>query len=256
MANILILAPAAISAIAVSRGSGGANLLTASPKEAWVDSTVGTAVDIDIDFGAAIPVDTVCLGYVTPPDAGAVWTITGGAAAYTTITLKAAGALRAVDSAGQSPAMTHAFWTGAAATIRYLRLSVTQPAGQPVLSAGVVMAGAAFVPTLNKEWGAGRGVIDTGSATQLIDGGFGVNEGARKGSYSWTLGDLSIDEADALYTLLLGVGETRPVLVVEDPAATTGQRNRIHYSRFAGLKKYERRNPKQTRWDFQVEDWA
>ena len=256
MGNMLILAPAPISALAVSRGSGGANLLAADPKEAWVDAAVGTAANIDIDFGAAIPVDTVFLGHVSPPDAGATWTITGGVAGYTTTTLKAAGALRAVDAAGQAPTLSHAFWTGASATVRYLRLSVTQPAGQPVLSAGVVMAGSAWVPTWNHEWGSGRRVIDTGKATALPGGGFGVAEGARKAAWSWVLGDLTDAEVDVLYALQLDRGETRPLLVAEDPAATTGQRHRLHYGLLAGLRAYERRNPAQTRWEFTLEEWV
>lgn len=255
MSNIVILAPAAIAAIAVSRGSGAANLLTADPKEVWADSAVGTAATIDIDLGSVQLVDTIFLGHIAPPAAGATWTITGGAASYTTTTIKAAGALRAVDAAGQFPATSHALWIGAAVSVRYVRLSVTQPAGSPVLTAGVVMVGDAFSPIYNQEWGAGRKVIDSGTATALPSGGFAIAEGARKGGYSWTLGDLSSTEADALYALMLDRGETRPVLVVEDPAATAGLMRRIHYGRMTSLQPFARRNPAQTRWEMSVEQW-
>jgi len=255
MANILIMGPTAISALAVSRGSGGANLLTADPKEVWTDSAVGSVVNIDIDLGANQSINTVFLGSILGAVAGATWTITGGVAAYTTTTLKASGALRANDASGQSPGVSHGFWTGNAATVRYLRLALTQPAGNPVLQAGNVMIGSAFQPTWNKEWGSGRQVIDTGSATRLPGGGFAMVEGARPGSYRWTLGDLTDAEVDTLYALQMDRGETRPILVVEDPVATTGLRNRIHYGRFTALRAYERRNPKQTRWDFSMEEW-
>lgn len=254
MSNILILAPATIAAIAVSRGTGVANLLTPSPKEVWLDSAVGSVANIDIDLGAVIPVDTVLLGHVIPPSSTATWTITGGAASYTTTTLKASGLLRAVDAA-EAPAMSHGFWTGASASIRYLRLAVTQSAGAAALSAGVVLAGAKFQPTRNQEWGAGRRVIDSGSVSPLPDGGFAVIEGARKGSYAWTLGDLTLAEVDVLYALQLDRGESKPVLVVEDPDATTGQRNRIHYGLLRSLRAFERRNPAQTRWEFSMEEW-
>lgn len=256
MANLLILKPAKIAAITASRGAASsANLLTDDPKEIWVDTADGTVVNIDIDLGAVMPIDTVFLGYVSPPAAGAVWTITGGAATYTASTLKAAGPLRAIDSAGQSPSLSHAFATFASQSVRYVRLALTQTASAGALTAGVVMAGAAFSPVYNKEWGAGRRVIDTGSATGLPSGGFSIVEGARKRSYAWTLGDLSTDEIDVLEAIALDRGETLPLLVVEDPAATTGQRNRIHYGLFQGLKAFERRNVKQTRWEFTVEEW-
>lgn len=256
MSNILLLSPSPIAAITASRGSGAANLATRSPKEVWADSAVGTAATIDIDLGAAMAVDTVCLGYVSPPAAGATWTITGGAAGYADQVLKASGALRAIDTASRSPTRTHAFWTATAATVRYIRLSVTQPAGSASLSAGIVMAGRAWRPTFNMNFGAGRRVIDTGTVAALPDGGFSTIEGARKREFNWTLGNLSIAEADALEELLLDHGESAPLLVVSDPDATTGQRARIHYGLFVGLKAFERENPAQTIQQFTFEEWV
>lgn len=255
MANVLILSPAAVSAVAVSRGAGGANLLTFDPKEVWTDSAVSTAANIDLDLGAAQNVDTIALAAVYGPVAGASWTISGGTGGYTDFVIKAASALRAVDATGQSPSISHALWTGAAVNVRYIRIAVTQPAANPALSIGRALCGAAFVPQYGQEWGAGRGVIDTGTATRLPSGGFAVVDGARAGTYAWTLGDLSQAEYEALYALQLAVGTTGPVLVVEDPAATTAQRNRIHYGLLTSLRKFERRNPAQTRWELSMEEW-
>lgn len=255
MGNVLILSPTTPSAIAASRGSGAANLLTPSPKEVWVDSADGSAVTISLDFGAVVPIDTVFLGFVFPPAAGATWTITGGAAGYTDATLKASGALRAVDSASRSPQRTHAFWKGAVSNVRYLRLSMTQPAASGALRAGIVLAGQAWQPEFNMEFGNGRRVVDTGTVASLPDGGFSTMPGARKRVFSWTLGDLSMAEADELEEMLLDHGETIPLLVVADPDATTGQRNRIHYGLFVGLKAYSRDDPAKTKWDFEFEEW-
>lgn len=255
MANLLMLGPAAIASIDVSRGSGATNLLTSSPKEVWQDSAVGAPATIDIDFGAVRAIDTVFLGSVLPPAPGSTWEIAGGTATYNEVTLMPESALRAVDRPGIEPALSHGFWTGAAAEIRYLRITVTQPNGYEPLSIGNVMAGSALVTAWNKEWGAGRRVIDTGIITPLPDGGAAAVEGARKGSYSWTFGDLSDAEVDRIYALQLERGETRPLVVVEDPAATAGQLYRIHYCRFVSLRAYERRDPTQTRWELSVEDW-
>lgn len=256
MKNLLLMAAAPIAALTVSRGDGAEDLLTFDPKEVWQDSAVGSAAQINIDFGGVREIDTVFLGHVLPPAAGATWIVTGGVAGYAETTLKPSGILRAVDRPGLFPAMSHAFWTGDVVNIRYLRISVNQPGGSPALSAGTVMAGRAFVPQWNKEWGSGRRVIDTAAVTALPGGGFVIVDGARKGSYSWTFGDLTDEEVDRLYDLQLQVGESRPVLVVEDPDVTAGQLQRIHYAKFVGLRAYERRNPEQTRWEISVEDWA
>lgn len=255
MANILLLSPLPIAAIAASRGSGVANLLTRSPKEVWADSAVATAATIDIDLGAPVSIDTVHLGAVSPPGAAASWTITGGTSGYADAVIKAAGPLRAVDTATRAPARTHALWTGSAVTVRYLRLSLTQPTGLAPLRAGTVMVGRAWRPAFNMEFGAGRRVIDTGTVAVLPDGGFATIDGARKREFGWTLGDLSVAETDALEELLLDHGESVPLLVVEDPAATTGQAARIHYGLFVGLTAFDRANPAQTKWQFKFEEW-
>lgn len=256
MANILILAPAPIAAIAASRGDDVENLLTADPREVWADSAVGTAATIDIDLGAVRSIDTVALLHLTPAHADATWTITGGAASYTASTIAASAALRVPDVAGRSPSLSHALWHGEAVSVRYLRLSVTQPGGADALTAGAVLVGTAFSPALNHEWGAGRRVLDTGTSTGLPDGGFATVEGVRKSSWSWTLGDLSDDELDQLHEVQLAVGETRVVLVVEDPAMTAGLRRRMHYGLLRQLRPYERLSKGRTKWEMLVEEWG
>lgn len=258
MSNVLILSNALtpIAAISASRGSGVANLLTRSPKEVWADSASGSDVNIDLDLGATMAIDTIYLGYVSPPAAGATWSIIGGVGSPYEQMVKASGALRAVDTASRAPARTHALWTGGVVNVRYLHLTVSQPAGSPALSAGIVMVGRAWRPQFNMEFGAGRRVIDTGTVAALPDGGFGTMEGARKREFNMTLGDLSRNEADALEELLLDHGESIPLVLVEDPDATTGQRARIHYGLFVGLKAFERKNAAQTSWQLTFEEWV
>ncbi len=255
MSNLLILAPAPIAALVTSRGTPAAALLTPDPKEVWTDIASGTVVTIDIDFGAIVPVDTVFLGF-TNSAVGSVWSISGGVASSSAVELKAGGALRVPDSAGQSPAVTHGFWTGAPTSVRFLRISATQAGGAPPLRIGVVMAGTAFVPQFNKEWGSGRRPIDLSSVTPLPSGGFAIVEGARKRGYTWTFGDLTSTEVDALEAIADDRGQSRPILVVEDPAQTTGLRRRIHYGLFERWRQYDRRNLVQTRWELGIEEWV
>lgn len=255
MGKLLIASPVPLSAVAASRGAGAANLATIDPKEVWVDSAVGTPATIDIDLGSAAWIDTIALIAVYGAAPTASWTITGGAAGYTDTTIKAAGNLRPVDAAGQYLFAVNAVWSGSPVLVRYIRISLTQPAGSPPLQIGRAMVAAAFIPTFNKEWGAGRGIIDTGSATRLPSGGIATVEGARFGTYAWTLGDLTDAEAERLYGIQREVGETLPLLVIEDHAAVAGQANRIHYGCLVSLRKFERRSPNRTRWEFTMEEW-
>lgn len=253
MSNILIMAPLTPAAISTSRGTGAQNLLTSDPKEIWLDSTVGSAAQINIDLGVVQVIDTVFLGSILGASADATWTITGGAAGYTEFTIKPAGALRVPERLGKFSYLSHAFWTGGEFLARYVRISLTQPSGPP-LSVGVLALGDGFQPAYNQEWGAGRGVKDTGTVTRLPSGSAVSVEGARYGSYSWTLGDLSDDETEALYELQLQTGETRVALVVEDPATTAGLRNRLHYALMTNLRPYTRRSSGVTQWDMAVDD--
>jgi hypothetical protein len=220
----------------------------------WYDDVVGSPVSIDIDLGAIVAVDTVYLGY-TIAAADASWTINAGAEGYMDQVLKDSGALRVFDRAGRVPARTHAFWTGAVANVRFLRLTLYQPSGSAALSAGILMVGRSWRPAYNIQFGGGRRVIDTGTVAALPDGGFGTVEGVRKREFSWTLGDLSSDEIDSLEDLVLDHGETNPVLVVEQPDAAIGQRAGIHYGLFVALKAFERKNAAQTAQQFVLEEW-
>lgn len=165
------------------------------------------------------------------------------------------GPLMRACAAAEVLTLTHALWTGSVVNVRYLRLSLVQPSGSAVLSAGVVQVGRAWRPQFNMEFGSGRRVIDTGTVAVLPDGGFSTMEGARKREFNLTLGDLSRTETDALEELLLDHGETVPLVLVEDPDATTGQRARIHYGLFVGLKAFERKNAAQTTWQLTFEEW-
>lgn len=258
MADLLILAPAPIAAIAASRGQDVLNLLSDDPREVWADSAVGSAASINIDLGVARPIDTVFLGHLLAPLDAATWTITGGLAGYGEFEVKASSALRVPDVGGlvRPPMLSHAFWHGDPLNARYLRIIVTQPGAGLPLTGGALMVGRGLTTQLNHEWGAGRRPIDTGSVTPLPGGGFSTVEGVRKSSWSWTFGDLTDAELDALFEITLYRGEGKPVLVVEDHAQTAGLRRRIRYGLFRQLRAYERLSKGRTRWEMTVEDWG
>ena len=256
MGKLIIVAPVQVGQLTATRGDEVENLLTADPREAWRDTATGTAARLRIDLGRAVAIDTVFLGYAIPLASGAIWTIRGGLTGYAQSVLMPQMPMRAVDSASMQPQRSHALWHGSKSSVRYLEIEVVQPAGEPLLSVGSLIVGSSFKANYNQEWGAGRGVVDTGRAIRLAGGGFAINEGVRLGSYSWSFGDLAEDETEALYDIQRQCGETLPVLVVEDPERSPGQLNRIHYAKFVSLKPYKRRNAAQTRWEMEVEDWS
>lgn len=257
MANILIVAPTPIATLSVSRGTGAANLLTADPREVWIDSEAGSPATIEIDFGIERIIDTVFLGCLFNAHAGATWTISVGLAAHGEAYPMVDAPLRVMERGDwRRRTMSHALWFGPEQLARYLRIIITQPEGADPLAIGALVAGDGFQPYWNKEWGSGRGVKDSSTVTRLPGGGVSVVEGGRYATYSWTLGDLTDEETDVLFELQLDRGESRPVLVVEDPARTVGLRNRIRYGGLTGLRAFERRNVLQTSWQMSIEDWA
>lgn len=244
MANILICEPATISSVS-ARGSGSGNLLTPDPREVWTD-TGGTGLAIiDIDLGVQRPINAVALCCLFNASPAATWFIQGGIGGQAEFLIQDYAAFRVPERAGALRMMSHALWAGPSQMARYIRIAIDQPEGAP-LTAGRLIVGDAFQPKYNKEYGSGRGVKDGSTVTRLPSGSVAVVEGARYATYGWTLGDLSEDEADRLYEMQLSVGESQPVLVVEDPERTTALRNRIRYGALTGLRAFDRRNAVQT----------
>lgn len=255
MSELLIVEPMRIAAIAASRGTGAANLATADPKEVWADTATG-AMTITVDLGAVRSVDTVLLGYVRPPAAGARWSIAGGASAQAQDVVQPDTALRVPDVTDDFAVRTHALWHGPTIDLRHLTLTLAQPGGSPPLTAGVLVVGRAFEAKLGREWGSGRRPVDTGTVTELPSGGFAVVEGVRKSGLGWTFGDLDDDETDRLEGIARRLGATRPGVVIEDAAPTAGLASRIHYGLFDRWRPYDRRDRAQTKWEVGIQQWV
>lgn len=253
MSTLLIVEPLPFEVVS-SRGTGAANVGTNDPKEVWADTATGSAT-LTIDLGSVVPVDTVFLGYVSPPSVASTWSVSGGHAGPNEQVLQATTSLRVPDAAGTFAVRSHALWNGAVATVRYLAITVTQPAGTPPLTIGVCMAGLSVTSQRGHEWGSGRRLIDTGSVTSLPSGGFSIVEGARKRALTWTFGDLSTPEVDRLEAIALRRGESATALVIEDATRSPGLWSRCHYGLFK-WRAFERRNKAQTRWEMEIEGWV
>lgn len=246
MSNMIILDPLDVSAVTVSSGTGADNLKTPSPREVWVAGAAGNAT-ITIDLGAVYAVDTAVLCFTNLAAGDTVTTETAQAANFSDAA--PLDARQVVDSYN----ITHVLLTGALRNARHVRFSIATGATPRV---GVVCIGAKFQPTWNREWGGGRQIIDTGSKEALLNGDFGIGEGVRKSGFRWTFGDLTGDETEILYNLGLNRGETRTVVVVEDPDNTAGLIGRIHYGLFDRFEEYSRQNVNLTRWSLSVTGWG
>lgn len=250
LAPWLLLNPLPLVYVGAAGVTGADRTLSPEPKEVGV--TAGGETYIIYRPPAGSLVDTVFLGFTTPPPVNSlqVWS---NAAGRDTVFL---GFLNPVTRPGwaRGHAVLHLAAPIASDTLTLVNASPgSVPAGVQI---GVFAAGRALRTAMGQEFGHGRGITDTGTATRRRDGGFGFVRGARASGWKWTLGDLSAAETDALDDLLLDLGETRSALVVEDIVAAATNPRGVHWSRFARIEPYERRSPRQTRWSLQIEDWS
>ncbi|WP_336958766.1 hypothetical protein [Sphingobium aquiterrae] len=249
MSGVLIVNPLAHAVAPAAPGTGGANLLTPDPNEAWLAPAVGVA-SIDIDLGQEQLVDSIFLGF-TNATAAAHWSISTATAPGEGLVERHAGSLRAADSIGPRH---HAFVRlPVPVASRYFRITTTQSDAE-ALYAGIVVVGLAFEKY--REFGGGRTPIDTSARQDLIGGGFGIGEGVTKAQFDWSFVDLSDAELQRLWAIKMDRGLRKPVLVVEDADLTIGQNEAIHYGLFARFQAYERQDPAQTRWAGSILQWV
>lgn len=237
--------PASVVPDQSSAGSGLANLLTPSPREAFAAAAAGAAT-ITIDLGSAKPVDTFLLGFTN-------------ATAADTVAIQAGGGLPQVFAGNFAHSYRRAPLRHAVARLaapvqtRFVRFTATTAVP---LVAGVVAAGLSIVPASGYEWGSGRPIYDTGRAERLLGGGFGIQPGAVAGGVQWSMIALTDEERDRLYALSLEVGGWNTVLVVEDPDATPALNERVHWGLLTKLEPFERQQPGESKWTMSVQDWT
>lgn len=247
MSVLSIIKPASIFAVSSVELTDASRLLTPDPKEVAFRATAGT-FGIDIDLGSAQTVDAIYLGGLSGP---IDFTVTGGAGAYTTTAV--ANLVVAPKFRASAPRRNLLHFAPQA--WRYIRLTTTTSAAAG-FEVGNLVVGDAFRPTWGHEFGGGRGIGDTGIATRLLSGGFGILAGSRFKTWDFALGDLTDAELEELFDILYQLGETNPAVVCEDPDITSNLDARIHYGKFGKIDRYERLVPGATRWNLKFEEWV
>jgi hypothetical protein len=221
--------------------------LSGDPKEAAVlNAQAGVW---NFDYGVAVTLDTVFVGYHTGAAAQTVTVTTSATLGGATVGTPQP-AISLVPFPTDGPA--HGFARFNPVMSRYW--TVTVSAG--TYNVGVVALAASVQPTYGREYGSGRGFTDTSNISRLFGGGFAIDEGVVIPWFQWTMGELTDAEVEALYAHARRVGESRAILVVEDPDRTAGLNERIHWGLLAKIDAYERFAPGATRWAMRVDDWS
>lgn len=247
--KIAIVQPLAFTITGSTNVTNVSNLLTADPKEA-ATITSGTTGTVDIDLGSNQSIDSALAGFLSSNITNL--TVTYGTVTPTDSTL--AAAFGGQSSVLKAPTFHRPFVANASVTARYLRFSIVSPTSAGTV--GVLAVGLSVPITWGHELGGGRPIEDTGNAERLLSGGFGIYDGVRVGGYQWTFGDLFDTEVEALYGLSRDLGQTRSVLVIEDPTQSSGLNERTHWGLFDRLETYERGLPGASKYAFKVRDWA
>lgn len=250
--KLILVEPIRPAVLASSAGEASAqNMLTNDPKEVFVASA-NAARNITFDFGAPVAIDSFYVGYTNATDASMT--------PYTCTAIDGSGAvqqalaetIRAADC--KTVRSGHLMRLAAPVVSRFFMISLSANAGA-ALQVGIIRLGYSFVAEWDREWGSGRRPIDTGRSTALLSGGFGVQDGARKGAYQWTFGDLTEAELEQLWGVFVRNGTTSPVIVNEWDGSAVGANEKLHYGLFQRLDPWERREPNATKWAMEVEEW-
>ena len=242
-----------------------ANLLDPQPKVVLGSQAAGAApynLRIDIDFGADTSFDTLAVMF-TNLSAAATWTIFAAPAAAGSLTETGPNTL-VTGAFGQAPQVPgrrrHALWTGSAISRRWVRIYLTEPTLQSpaVIRCGLVLIGARWQPSdafRNYDLGSGRGIEDQSIIRTLAGGESHAEEGAKVPIWSAVWSGLEHAEMRALWAIVAERGTSRPVLVVEDPTATAGQNEAMHYGLLTNIQQpFERTQADKTRIELRVRE--
>jgi hypothetical protein len=253
------------------------NLANPQPKVVYRTSAAPPwAHRITADLGTNYLIDTIALLFHSGPATGLFWSAWSRTAAQGDFGAGTAGESDAASWFQDIPAVAaphvgpvgfdfvanrfHSLYLRAGITARYVRVAVASNTAAPPFSAGVLAVGRRFEPQNGgagpgADWGLGRRIVDL-SDVRTLDGGEGaVWRKGRVPEVRWSWSHLTDAETRDLWAIKAAHGESRPLLFVEDPAATPGQQERIHYGTLRSLAFYERQQSDKSRWEGTLRGW-
>lgn len=234
-----------------SNGSdtGLSNLTSKDPKEVFQASSTASR-NIFIDAWSSVTLGGVFIGYTNAVAATAQVFKDTGASGAGAVAVTSAEALRPSDCKTVRSNLWLPFTPDSS---RYWHIALSS--NSTALQIGALAIGNPFEAEWDKELGHGRRPIDTAQVQQLLSGGFGVEDGAKKAAFNWTFGDLTDAELEQLWGVAIRVGRSSPVVIVEREGASNGASEQVHYGLLQTFEKFERRDPSATKWSLEIEEW-
>ena len=154
--------------------------------------------------------------------------------------------------------LRHALWAGVAVSARWLLVYITQPNLTPAfISLGQLLVGARWEPATlfgNFELGAARSIDDRSVKRSLPGGETHAERGARVPGFSAVWSNISHAEMRVLWAILADLGESAPLLIVEDPTATAGQNEAMHYGMIERIETIERTQADKNRLELSIRE--
>lgn len=250
--KLTIVEPFAITNTAnITVGGNAANMTSPDPKEIYQFSS--TAIqEIVVDLGSARLLDSIFIGYTNATDGFSRVYTCDNIAGANPVLVRDVVSIRAADAVAVRSSKLVTLTNPV--TTRFLRLHFAANTG-PALQVGILAVGLSFSANYDREWGSGRRLVDTSKVTQLLGGGFGRQQGARKAAYSWTFGDLTDAETEALWAMNYRLGISDPLIVAERDGTAVGANEQLHYGLFTRMDQFERREHNATKWSLEIEEW-
>lgn len=246
------------------------NLADRQPKTVAQGNTGSTPIGIcfDVDLGADTAFDTVAVIAANLSVASGLWAVyayTQAAGLPAALGSESAGNLvfgvSASSPFGIAPttlaATRSAFLTGASISRRYLRVylqdqAASNPAG--LVNAGVFCVGQKLAPVFNFELGSGRKIEDQSIVRTLPGGETYTEEGGRVPVWRGTFSNLTEAEFRQYWSIVQEIGIGKPLLIIEDPDAVTGQAEAIHYGQLTAIDFTERVQLEKQRIDLTIRE--
>lgn len=250
MPGLTLVRPLSEAAVITGNGAPRTNLLTPSPAEVWVATSLSSTIFLDL--GAERTLDSIYIGATNaaPDTQWRLHILDGPAGAIVSTPVPQ----RVLPLTGATGVRQSAFLrTAVPFTARYLSIVFTK-AADPKLQVGNLVLGLAM--ELPYAMGAGRTPVDLSRRLSMISGGFGIEPGAMKSAFSFSLVDLDDATFEAIWAIVIDRGTVRPLVLVEGYSSASPIAPQVHYCTFEKFERPERESQAATRWSLSVEDWV
>ena len=203
----------------------------------------GKIHSIYVDLGADTPIDTVAAMFMDLDQSGLIYvyaTTSASGGFSTAIGARVyAGDFAPSGITRESRQFALAQFTSVSRRYIVVQLVIARAIGE-TMQIGICALGQRIAQASNFELGSGRKVEDQSIVRTLPGGETAIERGGRTPLWRATWSNLSESELANIWSLLVEIGTSAPVLLIEDPDRTTGLSERMHYGLLTSLDFTER----------------